>query len=334
MLRKYLVFISSTLDDLKSERQELIRIVSEMGAIPITMDAFDISCDGDRKIILKAIENCDYFLNITAWKGGALVGKVCALELECTHANKAGIPVLAMILGENVRWKDSKKEKDAPAKKALETFRKKLETYTFDTWTNIADLKHKTLSLLSREMGINPRRGWAPANQVVEPWVANELARVSLENENLRRHIRLEGADVIKKVREQMKDVLKVLASNHVSLSFYYVGSEKWENPQDFRYIRLFRLLAPELIIPKTGLEISHFLGNILNPDLSKTVRKDFSTPSNTIKKIMADFTLLKLVKCTWAGENETWSITEFGNEAFAAFRLKQMRKALMKAKA
>ena len=43
MLKKYLVYISSTQDDLRAERRELIRIVTEMGAIPITMDAFDIS---------------------------------------------------------------------------------------------------------------------------------------------------------------------------------------------------------------------------------------------------------------------------------------------------
>jgi len=43
MLKKYLVFISSTQEDLKGERRELTRIVSEMGAIPVTMDTFDIA---------------------------------------------------------------------------------------------------------------------------------------------------------------------------------------------------------------------------------------------------------------------------------------------------
>ena len=70
MLKKYLVFISSTQEDLKAERQELARIVAEMGAIPVTMDAFDIKQEDDRKVILKAIEDCDYFLNLTAYKTG------------------------------------------------------------------------------------------------------------------------------------------------------------------------------------------------------------------------------------------------------------------------
>ena len=83
--------------------------------------------------------------------------------------------------------------------------------------------------------------------------------------------------------------------------------------------------MAPELSIPKTAVDISRFLGNILNPDLEKVVRKDFPTPSNTIKKIMADFVLLKLVKYTGSGDNQAWDMTEFGKEVFAAHRLHQM---------
>ena len=99
-----------------------------------------------------------------------------------------------------------------------------------------------------------------------------------------------------------MKKVLKTLAANRISLSFWYISGENWENTKVFRYLRLFRLLTPELSTPKTAAELSHFLGNILNPDLSKLVRKDFPTPSNTIKKIMTDFVLLKLVRCSAGG--------------------------------
>jgi len=327
MLKKYLVFISSTQEDLKAERQELVRIVAEMGAVPVTMDAFDIKQEDDRRLIHKAIEDCDYFLNLTAHKGGGLVGKASALELEYAYAVKAGIPVLALVISDKARWKDSKKEKEAPAKKALEAFKKKLENQTHDTWTNVGDLRLKAMTLLSREMNLNPRRGWVPANEAVEPCIANELCRLIQENESLRRTIKMEGPDMVKKIREQLREVLKVLAVNRISLSFYYIDGENWENTQKFRYLRLFRLLAPELSIPKTVSEISHFLGNILNPDLTKTktVRKDFPTPSNTVKKIMADFTLLKLVKCAGSGDNETWGMTEFGKETFSVFRLKQM---------
>jgi len=327
MHKKYLVFISSAQEDLKSERKELTRIVTEMGAIPVVMDEFDITEAQDRRVINKAIEECDYFLNITAHMGGKAVGKTFALELEYTYAVKAGVPVLALIIGDKARRKGSKKEKDAVAAKALESFKKKLENHSFDIWTNPTDMKLKALGLLSREMNLNPRRGWVPSDNAFSPSAANELSRLIRENETLRSKLAMEGTDIVKKIREQMKSALKILATNRISLSFYYVEGENWENTKVFRYLRLFRLVAPELSTPKTASEISNFLGNILNPDLSKVVRKDYPTPSNTIKKIMTDFALLKLVKCTENDQSEAWEMTEYGRETFAVYRLRQMTK-------
>jgi hypothetical protein len=322
MSKKYLVFISSTKDDLKAERLELARIVSELGSVPITLDAFDITREDDRRIIFKSIEECDYFLNLTAHKGGSP-------ELEYSHAVKAGIPVLALIVSEKARWKASRKEKDAAAIKALETFKKKLEGHSHETWINPGDMKQKAVSLLSREMNLNPRQGWVPSTQAVDPSVANELGRLIRENEILKSQIKAEGTGIVQEVQEQIKHALKVLAASRVSLCFYYTDGKNWESPQTFRNLRIFRLLVPELSTAKTAPEISRFLGNILNPDLERIVRKDYPTPSNTIKKIMADFALLKLVKCSGSGDDEAWEMTEYGKEVYTVYRLRQLEKAL-----
>ncbi len=87
----------------------------------------------------------------------------------------------------------------------------------------------------------------------------------------------------------------------------------------------------------KTTAEISHFLGTALNPDPNKHVRKDYPTPQNTIKKIMADLSLLKLVRCAGkskgananSGDNDVWEITEYGKELYSAYRMRQLNKAL-----
>jgi hypothetical protein len=129
-----------------------------------------------------------------------------------------------------------------------------------------------------------------------------------------------------------MKNAFKVLALNKVILSFYYTSGENWENSRQFRYLRIFKLLFPELAVGKTTAEISRFLGTVLNPDLEKPVRKDYPTPSNTIKKIMADLSLLKLVRCInkdeGSGEDEVWETTEYGKELYSAYRMRQLEKA------
>jgi hypothetical protein len=125
-----------------------------------------------------------------------------------------------------------------------------------------------------------------------------------------------------------------VLALNKITLSFYYSTGDNWENSRQYRYIRILKLLVPELVLGKTTAEISRFLGTVLNPDLDKVVRKDYPTPSNTIKKIMADFSLLKLVKCVNGKEgsgDEVWEITEYGKELYSAYRMRQLEKVFVK---
>ena len=334
MEKKYLVYISSSDTNLKNERTELCRIINELGAIPITMDSFDINQDEDRRIIRKNIEACDYFVNLTAFKCGEIIGKSFSLELEYAWALRFKIPVFALIINDNARWKDSKKEKDPALIASLDEFKAKLKNHKHEVWTNIGDLKHKALFLLSREMHLSPRLGWVHSTEVMEPSVANELSRLIRENEILKSRLRMEGTDIVKRIRVQMRQALRVLSGNRVSLSFYYTDSENWENSKTFTYIKIFRLLAPELTSPKTIQEISHFLGNILNPDLEKIVRKDFPTPSNSIKKIMTDLALLKFVRYSGQGENESWEMTEYGKEAFSVYRLRQMNRNMRRRRA
>lgn len=330
MTKKYHVFIGSNLDDLKNERRVLPRIVMELGHIPVTADCFDMSGRNDQLLIKKNLEECDYYLIIIAHKL-CLPGETSPLETEYAWAVKKGIPVIALIIDEKARWKAAKKEQDGEALKKLEEFKKKLAAHTHETWLNTSDLGQKVQSLLIQEMNLNPRTGWVCAAQAIDPAVANELSRLSSENEDLKRQIKVESGEIRGKVREQMRHALKVLALNRVSLSFYYSAGENWENTRKFRYIRLFKLLVPELSLGKTPGEVSRFLGNVLNPDLGKTVRKDYPTPSNTIKKIMADFALLKLVKYSGQGDNEIWEITEYGKEVYSAYRMRQLERAFAK---
>jgi hypothetical protein len=332
---KYHIFIGSTLDDLKNERRELPRIILELGHIPVTTDHIDRAAKNADLQCRKLIEDCDYFVALTAYRYSREGEKSSPLEKEYALALKKGIPVIALVIDEKARWKATKKEKDAALAKKQEEFRKKLQNGVCETWLNTTDLCQKAQTLLIRETNLNPRTGWVRADQAVEPLVANELARLSSENEMLRRQIKIEGGDIMARLREQMKHALKVLALNKVVLSFYYASGDNWENTRQFRYLRIFKLLAPELALGKTTAEISRFLGTVLNPDLDKTVRKDYPTPSNTIKKIMADFGLLKLVKCIngeeGSADDEIWEITEYGKELYAAYRMRQLEKVFVK---
>jgi len=335
---KYHIFIGSTLDDLKNERKGIPRIIMELGHIPVSAEYLDNSAKNHDQLLSKTIEECDYFIAIAAFKYAPAGEETSVLENEYNIACRKKIPVVSLIIDEKARWKASKKEKDEALVNKLEDLKKRLRSGACETWLSSTDLYLKLQSLLILQMNLSPQRGWVRADRAVEPLVANELSRLSAENEQLKRQVKIEDGEVMTKLREQLKNALKVLALNKVILSFYYASGDNWENSRQFRYLRIFKLLAPELVVGKTTADISRFLGKVLNPDLDKPVRKDYPTPSNSIKKIMTDFSMLKLVRCVnkddASGEDEIWEITEYGKELYSAYRMRQLVKVFPKQEA
>ena len=334
---KYHIFIGSTLDDLKSERRELLRIVTELGHIPIISDYLDESSITTPKLLRKLIGECDYFVALVAHKYSTKNGGAMPLIKEYTIAENCGVPVVSLIIDEKARWKPIKKETNAAFISKLDDFKIMLQNGPFETWQNTPDLCQKTQSLLLREFCINSRPGWVQKDRTIEPSVANELSRLSIENSFLRRQYRSGDSELNSQLQEELKRTLKLIIMNKVSLSFYYANGGNWENTRQFRLIRIFKILVPELSLGKTTAEISRFIGTVLNPELHKTVRKDYPIPSNTMRKIMADFALLKLVRqinhVEAHSENEIWEITERGKELYSLYRIRQLEKVLTKGK-
>jgi hypothetical protein len=328
MAQKYLIFISSTAEDLKAERTALARIIWELGHIPVMPDGFDPADPTAQRIINRLIGDCDYFVSLAAHKYGLLPGGTSRIVGEYLMALKAEVPVLALIIDEKARWKGTRKEQDEEAVKALEDFKVKLQSHPHIFWSTLPELENRARELMLQEQFLNPRLGWEPGGGAVHPQVINELGRLIIENEKLKKYSFTEGASPTQ-WQEKIKHTLEVLAVNNETLSFFYVAGNNWENTIHSRYLRLIKLLSPELYTGKTTAELSRFLGSILNPDLSRAVRKDYPTPSNTIKKIMADFNLLNLVQFSGKEGNEIWELTDFGKELYAVYRLRQFERRI-----
>jgi hypothetical protein len=328
MMRKYHVFISSTPDDLKNERTVLTRLIWEMGHIPVCPDDFDITNEDDRRVIKRLIGDCDYFLALTAHKYGPVVDGVSGTEIEYACAVKLGIPVLGLIIGEKARWKESKCDQDTALVRALDDYKRRLQAHPHLFWTNSQDLKQKAREILTQEMFLNTRNGWTVGDALAGPPAVNVMSRLVAENEDLKRQL-LVRDNTANPWKSKIKHTLSLLASHRITLSFFYSPGETWENTIKCRYIRLFHLLTPELYLSKTTAELSRFLGNILNPDLTRSVRKDYPTPSNTIKKIMTDFHLLKLVHYTGNKNEENWELSGYGKEVYAMYRIRQFDRYL-----
>jgi hypothetical protein len=332
MPKKYHVFISSTTDDLKSERHALCRIIFETGHTPICMDSVDITEKDGWRIIKQNIAESDYFVSLVAHRYGLLPeklgGKMSSTEIEYAQAVRSRVPVLALIIDGKARWKAAKKDDAPDLVAALNEFKEKLKSHPHAEWLNMQDLKQNARELFGRETALNPRDGWVPGSERASPETANALGRLIAENDKLHRRIAVRGG-AGGRLQKRIRRILELLAANRVSLSFFYTEGENWENTIECGFLKIFRLLAPELYLGKSSSEISRFLGNVLNPDLSRFIRRDFPTPSNTIKKIMADFHSLRLVQYIGNTSEEVWQISDYGKEIYSLYRQRQLDKTV-----
>jgi uncharacterized iron-regulated protein len=96
---KYQVFVSSTYEDLKDEREQVVKAVLEMGHIPVGMEMFSAADAQQWQIISRHIESSDYYVIIVAHRYGSMEGDRSYTEKEYDYAIERGVPVLAFVIG-------------------------------------------------------------------------------------------------------------------------------------------------------------------------------------------------------------------------------------------
>lgn len=81
MDKRYQVFISSTFEDLKEERSEVLQALLELDCIPCGMEYFPAADEGQWEYIKKLIDDCDYYIVII----GARYGSVDSMGISFTQ---------------------------------------------------------------------------------------------------------------------------------------------------------------------------------------------------------------------------------------------------------
>lgn len=169
MERKYQVFISSTYEDLKTERQAAISCLLDMNCIPVGMEQFPASSLSQWEYIKKMIDMSDYYLLIVAGKYGSLDPEenISYTEKEYRYAIHKKMPILAF-LHKNI---DS-----LPAIKVGATDEERERVKNFhntvkeagrlvDFYSNEDELKYKIAMAMPKIINDAPMPGWVRADQ-------------------------------------------------------------------------------------------------------------------------------------------------------------------------
>lgn len=232
----YQVFVSSTYEDLKLERQEVMAAVVSTGNVPIGMEYFPAGDAAPFDYIKKQIDGADYYILIVAGKYGSINEEtgISYTEMEFDYAISKGVPV-AVLLHQNItKLPGSKLEMDDPNKKQLlDSFRTKVKTGRMVSfWEDEKDLRLLVKDALNNMIKESPRTGWIRADKAIS---------ISKDTND----------DLLKRTIPMHYSEFGVFGMSSVDLALL---------PQSITIAELLKIVVPVLRIPKVESSIDEAL--------------------------------------------------------------------------
>ena len=179
--RKFSIFISSTYEDLKEERQALVGVALENNFIPVGMEQFHAAPTSQWNVITKMIDECDFYLLVIGGRYGSIDEEagISYTEKEYNYAKDKGLPVLVLIKEPSAIVES---EKDAGEDKydkmqRLDKFRERVKNdkNTVDFFTDLNNLMYKASSTFSKAINYaDDNAGWVRYRNIVD--IINEEA--------------------------------------------------------------------------------------------------------------------------------------------------------------
>ncbi len=163
MGKKYQVFISSTFEDLKEEREEVAKVVFNNDCIPSGMEWFPAVDEETFNYIKRVIDESDYYLLILAGRyGSADKNGVSYTEREYDYAVSKGLKVIALVHGDPGSIPSKNSEKSSSAILKLEKFKKKVcSGRLVKFWSKKENLKSHIELALKTVIKLYPSVGWS-----------------------------------------------------------------------------------------------------------------------------------------------------------------------------
>ena len=161
MERKYQVFISSTYNDLRDERQTITNILLMADCIPAGMETFVATDDEQFSIIKRVIDLCDYYVLVIGTRYGTInetTGKSYT-EMEYDYALSKGIPILVFAKTADLDTETTSEPVESRAK--LKAFRERALTGRLSSmWSTLSDLSGKVAISIMKAKTELPQPGW------------------------------------------------------------------------------------------------------------------------------------------------------------------------------
>lgn len=186
MDKRYQVFVSSTYEDLRAERQEVMQALLELDCIPSGMELFPAADEEQWSLIKRVIDECDYYIILCAGRYGSVAPSgLSYTEMEYRYALETGKPTLAFLHKTPANLPSAKCEQTDEGRAKLLAFRSSVSQKLCKFWEGPAELgsvvSRSVVKLIKQQPGV----GWVRSNELIDGAAAAEVLRLRRQIEEL-----------------------------------------------------------------------------------------------------------------------------------------------------
>ena len=304
MDKKYQIFVSSTYEDLKEQRDQAVKTILRMGHLPVGMEMFNAADDDQWEIIKRHIDNSDYYVLILAHRyGSEAADGISYTEKEYRYALEQGVPCLGFVIDNEVHWPPGFMAKDEQIAK-LNEFKARVKTKMVNFWKSTDNLALLISYSLSEIFNTKPRIGWIRANEATSsPLIAEELSRLSRKNEELQAQqaAQHETADA-------SEELIRLLRS--ITYPIPLIGGDKIVSLMDAFLAACARQDDPD------ALEVYKRLTGFEHPN---------GNDVNVVIPLLEELALLDLVYRVEGDNAKQYFLSPKGKDVYLTFRYRNM---------
>lgn len=223
MTKRYQVFVSSTYEDLRNEREHVISELNRIGYIAVGMEQFPSTAERQMDYIKRIIDDSDYYIVIIKGRYGSLAENgLSYTEMEYNYAIEKGKPAFCFLYKNRMDLPIKDTDKDPKKEKKLVAFIARFESNRVVTrWTEKQDLVNSIWHSLNENIRLRPGIGWVRGDQVMDPKTLAKLEELRTENEELKSALQSSReSDNIETMLEKMRgERLKIACDVRVPIN-------------------------------------------------------------------------------------------------------------------
>lgn len=235
---KHQIFVSSTYEDLKEQREAVVKAILEIGDLPVGMEMFSAGDADQWTLIKQQIDQSDFYVVLSARRYGSMFQDISYTEREYDYAISKGIPVLGFLLKQDAPWPNDAVHFDPKNQARLSAFQMKIRSRMVSFWSTSEEVGGKVVIALMKQKNLTPRPGWVRADQVPSPDIVTEVARLTQEVARLSEE---NGVLRERASAESIFSLIDSMSDGPESQAVIYMHETKKDLPTYARYVYGYR---------------------------------------------------------------------------------------------